>query len=78
MSVRHDLVEVICDGPDPGTACPDHAAMTDYGTGSSVRATLRKGDDAWRTGLPGGIDRCSKCRQQPSTTTGSSSRPPGA
>lgn len=62
MSVRLDLVEVVCDGPDPDTDCPDSAAMANYGTAASVRASLRTGGDAWRTGLPGGMDRCAKCR----------------
>jgi hypothetical protein len=72
MSVHTDLVEVVCDGPDSTTRCPDSAAMANYGTASSVRATLRSGEDPWRTGLPGGIDRCGKCRRQAAATTGSS------
>jgi hypothetical protein len=71
MSVRTDLIEVVCDGPDDQTECPDNAAMADYGTACSVRAVLRTGEDAWRTAIPGGIDRCAKCREQARVNCGS-------
>ncbi len=62
MSVRRDLIEIKCDGPDDETACPDSLAWTDYGTAADLRLRMTK--DGWLTGLRGGIDRCEKCMRQ--------------
>lgn len=75
MTARTDLVEVICDGPDEQTECPDSAAMADYGTAARIRSVLKTGDDAWRTALPGGIDRCAKCTAAAQATGVSGSSP---
>jgi hypothetical protein len=69
MSVRRDLIEVVCDGPDSGTDCPDSSAWSDYGTTSDLRSRMKS--DGWRTAQPGGIDQCSKCRPPAKRTTGS-------
>ncbi len=71
MSARSDLVEVSCDGPASGGVCPRSAAMADYGTARRVREILRSGENPWRTGLPGGVDRCGDCQAQ--TNPGSNS-----
>lgn len=62
MSVRTDMVEVICDGPEDGDGCPDDAARATYGTALHVRRELR--EDGWTTAEAGGFDRCPKCRKR--------------
>jgi hypothetical protein len=59
MSVRADLVEVVCDGLESGACCPQSAAWTDYGTARTLRQ--RMAEYGWKTALPGGVDRCPGC-----------------
>lgn len=58
MTARHDLVEIVCDGPT-GTRrpCPDSAAWTDYGIATALRQRMKA--DGWICRPP--YDRCPKC-----------------
>lgn len=53
------IVEIKCNGVGP-TPCPDSAGISDYLNAAGMRARLREW--GWATGLPGGLDRCPKCR----------------
>lgn len=63
MSVVKGFIEVICDGPDEGTECPDNAAWMDGGPAPRLRKRMHD-EDGWATALPGGLDRCPKCRNK--------------
>lgn len=54
------FVEVVCDGPDFATDCPNNKAWMDAGPASDLRKRMR--EDGWAVGLPGGTDRCPKCK----------------
>lgn len=60
MSVIQGLIEVVCDGPDGETECPDIKAWMDAGPASWLRRRMR--EDGWAVALPGGVDRCPGCR----------------
>jgi hypothetical protein len=69
MTVHSNLVEVVCDGPDEDTDCLDGGlAEFDYGTAARLRKRMR--DSGWKTGLPGGIDRCPRCAPAAQTPPG--------
>lgn len=61
MSVRKDIVEVVCDGPDRATECPGSRAWTDYGNAVSLRISMA--EDGWLTAQRGGLDHCPDCRK---------------
>lgn len=58
----HRITEIRCDGPRPGTPCPDSAALTWDGNASYVRETVCR-PGGWATKLPAGQDRCPQCRK---------------
>jgi hypothetical protein len=63
VSVIKGFIEVVCDGPDENTECPENAAWMDAGPAPELRKRMRV-EGGWAVALPGGIDRCSKCREQ--------------
>lgn len=63
MTAQRTGTNVICDGPDERTDCPDNASFMDAATAADIRQRLTH-EDGWLTGLPGGIDRCPKCLRQ--------------
>jgi hypothetical protein len=60
VSVQRTGINIICDGPNEQTDCPDNASFMDAMTAAEIRWRLTR-EDGWLTGLPGGIDRCPKC-----------------
>ncbi len=75
MSVRRDLIEIVCDGPEEpqSSDCPGSLAWTDYGPVSELRARMSR--DGWKTRLPGGFDRCPACSEPDPQPTPSPSNP---
>jgi hypothetical protein len=61
MSVIKGFIEVICDGPDEATECPGSKAWMDAGPTPRLRKRM-KDEDGWAVALPGGFDRCPKCK----------------
>lgn len=63
MTTQRTGTNIICDGPNEQTDCPDNASFMDAATAAEIRLRLTK-EDGWLTGLPRGIDRCPKCLRQ--------------
>ncbi len=63
MTAQRTGTNIICDGPNEQTDCPDNASFMDAATAAEIRLRLTK-EDGWLTSLPGGIDRCGKCMRQ--------------
>lgn len=61
MSVVRGFIEVVCNGPNAETKCPDDKAWMDAGPAPWLRKRMRD-EDGWAVALPGGIDRCPKCK----------------
>lgn len=59
MTVRWDVVEIVCDGAADDRSCPNKRLARGYGPLDEIRQRVAR--DGWVTGLRRGRDRCPDC-----------------